>query len=169
MSKIKFASMITLFITIAFLFAAGCGEQKKEEAQTGDEPNTIKSDTSMSETSSDPSSDKEPVVEEPVVNIPDLKGTWTGKFDSRSTTLKITEQDSVSFKGSITINYREVINQQVSGTLDVEKKTFTMKDLLHSRYAGNYSGKLSEDLNNITGSFTSRVDKNTFTFNLNRK
>lgn len=164
MSKIRFASMITLFITIAILFVAGCGEKKNEDAQTGDEPNTNMSDTSMSETSSDPSS-----IEEPVVNIPDLKGTWTGKFDSRTTTLKITEQDSVSFKGSITINYREVINQQVSGKIDPEKNTFTMNDLLHHRFAGSYTGKFSEDLNNLDGSFTEKASKRNAQFNLKRK
>lgn len=161
MSNNRFAGIITLFLSVIILFAAGCGEQKKEEPQN--------EDPQKSEQIEQPKAEEPVVVEEPVVNIPDLKGTWTGKFDSRATTLKITEQDSVSFKGTITINYREVINQQVSGKINLEKNTLTMKDLLHSRYAGSYSGKLSEDLSTYSGTFTSNVDKNNFSFNLKRK
>ena len=164
MSKIKFTSIITLFLAIAILFAAGCGEQKKEEAQTDDKPNTSMSDTAMSETSSDPSS-----IEEPAVVIPDLIGTWTGKFDGHTTTLKITEQDSVSFKGNIVINYRDVINQQVSGKFDIEKSTFTMKDMIKGRYAGSYRGKISDEYNILAGTFFLKADNKTVSFNLKRK
>ncbi|MDP2364309.1 MAG: hypothetical protein Q8M94_11155, partial [Ignavibacteria bacterium] len=110
-----------------------------------------------------------PEVEIPVVQIPDLKGKWTGKFDGRVTTLNITEQDGLTYKGSITINYRDVINQQVSGKINLEKKTFTMNDLLHHRFAGNYSGKISEDLNTLAGTFIQKVDKRQSQFNLKRK
>lgn len=161
MSNKNFAGIITLFLFAIILFAAGCGEQKKEEPKVEDEK--------KSETIEQPKAEEPTIVETPAVVIPDLKGTWTGKFDSRATTLKITEQDSVSFKGTITINYREVINQQVSGKIDVEKNTLTMKDLLHSRYAGSYSASLSEDMSTLSGTFTQNVEKTKFTFNLKKK
>jgi len=154
-----------LFFAFTILFTAGCGEQKQEEPKTEEQ----KSETTEQPKAEEPTISEKPVIEEPIIKIPDLTGTWTGRFDNRSTTLKITEQDSTSFKGAITIQYREVINQQVSGTIDPEKKTISMKDLLHSRYAGSYSGTLSEDLNTFSGSFISNVDKNRFTFNLKRK
>jgi len=98
-----------------------------------------------------------------------MLGTWSGTFDSRACTLKITKQDSTAFSGSITINYREVVNQSVSGTINVEKNTVSMKDQIHSRYMGTYSGKLSSDIKNMSGTFTITVDKKNLSFNLNKK
>jgi hypothetical protein len=86
--------------------------------------------------------------------LPDITGIWTGKLEYHSSVLKITEQDSLNFKGNITTNFREVINQQVSGKFDPVNKTLTMKDLLHSRYQGTYSAKLSDDLKSFEGTFT---------------
>lgn len=166
MSNKNFAGIITFVLFAFILFAAGCGEQKKEEPKVEDE---IKSETIEQPKAEEPKAEEPTIVEKPAVVIPDIKGTWTGKFDSRATTLKITEQDSVSFKGTITINYREVINQQVSGKIDVEKNTLTMKDLLHSRYAGSYSAVLSEDMSTLSGTFTQNVEKTKFTFNLKKK
>ncbi|PIP79252.1 MAG: hypothetical protein COW85_01775, partial [Ignavibacteria bacterium CG22_combo_CG10-13_8_21_14_all_37_15] len=96
-------------------------------------------------------------------------GIYTGKFDSRATTLKITEQTDSKFSGSITINYRETINQKISGELDQEKMTVTMKDMLHSRFAGTYSAKLSEDGKKLSGTFTQNVEKTKYSFSLNKK
>jgi len=103
------------------------------------------------------------------VTIPDLKGKWTGTFDKRTTTLRITEQDGKTFKGSITINYREVINQQVSGTINEKTMEVSMKDLLHSRYAGTYKGKITEDMKKLSGTFTQNVEKTKFSFSLKRQ
>ena len=63
-----------------------------------------------------------------------LVGTWSGKFDGRKTVLKITNQDGENFNGKITINYRDVINQEVKGTFNSENNTITMQDQLHSRF-----------------------------------
>jgi len=101
--------------------------------------------------------------------ILDLKGTYSGTLDSRATTLKITEQTDTTFTGSITINYREVINQKISGKLDQEKMTATMKDVLHSRFAGTYSAKISEDGKKLSGTFTQNVEKTKYSFSLTKK
>lgn len=102
-------------------------------------------------------------------SIPDLTGTYTGTFDQRPTTLRITEQNEEEFKGAITINYREVINQDVSGKINYEKNTFSMKDLLHSRFRGTYEGTVSEDGRNLSGTFTMDLDNSKFKFNLTKK
>lgn len=101
--------------------------------------------------------------------VPDLKGKWNGTFDKRATTLSITEQNGMEFKGNITINYREVINQQVSGKIDTSANKVTMKDLLHSRFAGSYSAKLGKENKNLSGTFTMNVGGQKLSFNLSKK
>ena len=69
---------------------------------------------------------KKPVVEE-MISIPDIKGTWTGVFDGKSTTLQITEQTDSSFSGKITINYKQTLNQDVKGNFSPAALKISMK------------------------------------------
>ncbi len=98
-----------------------------------------------------------------------MVGTWTGKLDSRHTTLTITKQDGNNFEGKIQINYRTPIKQKIKGSFNAKTKTITMADQLHSRYKGKYSGKLSNDGKTYTGTFTTNVDKKNFKFKLVKK
>ena len=102
-------------------------------------------------------------------SVPDIKGTWVGKFDNRKTKLIITEQNGNSFKGEITINYRNVIKQKVEGSINPKTKKIKMKDLLHSRYQGTYEGTLSEDMKKFEGTFTMKVDGKKFGFSLTKQ
>jgi len=101
--------------------------------------------------------------------IPDIKGTWTGTFDSRSTVLNITEQTDSSFTGKISISYRQAINQDVKGFFSPTTMSMEMIDQLHSRFQGKYNGKLSEDGNKYSGTFIMDLDGSKFSFNLNKK
>lgn len=152
--KIFFAIIIIFAINI-FLACEKKIEQKEE----------VKSESISEDTISVVS---EPVVEEPIT-IPDLKGKWTGVFDSRSTTLNIAEQTDSSFSGKISINYRQVINQEVKGSFSPTTLKMNMNDQLHSRYEGSYSGKLSKDFNTYSGTFTMKVDGKKFSFNLKKQ
>jgi len=162
MKKHTFKSLFTTMLLLSILVQFGC-EKKTEKIEQPKEE--VKTEEVMPDTSS---SIKEPVTEVKAT-IPDIKGTWTGKFDNRTSTLIITEQDGLNFKGSLTINYRDVINQQVSGKLNLEEKTFTMNDQLKNRFAGSYSGKISEDMNTLQGTFIQTVDKRKSQFNFKRK
>jgi len=151
---------------LALLVLTSCEQKKTEELSVPKDTLQVKAegavpvDSLLKDTT---------IIKEPEVVIPDLKGKWTGTFDQRATTLRITEQDGNSFKGAITINYREVINQQVSGTINEKTMDVSMKDLLHSRYAGSYKGKLSEDMKKLSGTFTQNVEKTRFSFNLKKQ
>lgn len=101
--------------------------------------------------------------------IPDMIGKWTGALDGRATTLTITEQNENTFSGTIIINYRQVSNKAVSGTIDVESYQISMRDTQKFRYAGTYSGKLSYDKTKFSGTFTIPVDNNSFSFSLTKK
>ena len=154
-----FKMLFTVLVTVAVIAFIGC-EKKTEQQQTDiktevDAPDTI-------------SAIQDPVVEEKI-EIPDLRGTWTGTFDKRATTFKITEQTDSSFSGKITINYRQVINQEVKGTFNPATLKMTMEDQLHSRFEGKYDGKLNKELNNFSGIFTMKLDGSKFSFNLNKK
>ncbi len=107
-------------------------------------------------------------VEEVVMGT-SLTGVWTGKLDSRVTTLSITKQDGNNIEGKITVNYRKPINQDVKGSFNADTKTLTMEDQLHSRFKGKYSGKLSEDGKTYSGTFTTLVEKKNYKFTLIKK
>jgi hypothetical protein len=101
----RFIIVIILSTTIAFL---GC-EKKTEKPE-------IKPDTT---TKTIPAPVEIPVVvdtvkpevEIPVVQIPDLKGKWTGKFDSRATVLEITKQTDISIKFNKFYRLIKIINR----------------------------------------------------------
>lgn len=98
-----------------------------------------------------------------------LVGTWKGELESKATTLKITDQKENEFNGTIVVNYREQVNQKISGKINPETKEVTMKDMIKARTAGTYKGKLSEDGKKLSGTFTTTVDKITVKFNLTLK
>jgi predicted membrane protein len=158
----KFLAVLMLS---AFLIYFGCEKKAENSKQTQQE---VTSETISPDSTSSVATESEPGNENKI-QIPDIKGTWTGTFDKRATTLKITEQTDSSFSGKITINYREVINQEVKGTISPSTGKISMKDQLHSRYQGKYNGKLSEEGNNFSGTFTMDLDGKKFTFNLNKK
>lgn len=162
MKKHTFKSLFTTMLLLSILAQFGC-EKKTEKIEQPKEE--VKTEEVMPDTSS---GIKEPVTEVKIT-IPDIKGTWTGTFDKRATTLTITEQTDSSFSGKISISYREVINQEVKGTFSPTTLKMNMTDQLHSRYQGSYSGKLSKELNNYSGTFTMKLDGSKFSFNLNKK
>jgi PBP1b-binding outer membrane lipoprotein LpoB len=135
-SSIIVVSALALF---SFVFLANGCEKKVEEPKQVEQP-----------------------VDTPIVveqSVPDLVGTWKGTFDKRACTLKITDQEGLSFEGSITVNYRDAKNQKIKGSFDTEKLTFKMSDQIRNREAGSYSGKFNEDLSVMRGSFTVSADE----------
>lgn len=106
---------------------------------------------------------------EEVVNNKAFVGVWVGKLDSRLTTLTITGEEGNDITGKIVINYKTPMNQEVKGAFNPEKKTLVMEDQLHSRFKGKYSGKISDDGKTYSGTFTTLVDKNSYSFNLVKK
>lgn len=144
-----------ILLIACILFIIGC--QKKEEKVIQQTPTTQTAPTAIDTT------------KKTADVIADIKGKYSGTFDKRATVLNIKEQDGNKFKGSITINYREVINQQVSGDFDPKTLKFTMTDLLHSRFQGKYNGKFSEDKAKMSGTFTMKLDGSKFNFNFTKK
>ena len=167
MSKSKSLKWIlTALVMLTVVVYFGCEKKtdKTESQMDNVETETIVPDTASNETITE----IEPVDEIEIV-IPDLKGTWTGTFDSRSTVLNITEQTDSSFSGKISISYRQAINQDVIGSFSPSTMNMKMKDQLHSRFRGKYNGKLSKDADNYSGTFTMDLDESKFSFNLNKK
>lgn len=168
-----FSSLVTgiagcMLISATFIIT-GCQKKQEQPQQQEQSQNNQQAPADTAKAPADTQSKTQAQPEAQKAQTADLKGTWKGKFDQRATTLKITEMDGNNFKGTITINYREVINQQVSGTIDPATKKVTMKDLLHSRFAGKYSGKVSDDMNSLSGTFTMNLDGSKFQFNLAKK
>ena len=106
--------------------------------------------------------------ENPTVETPNVIGKWTGVFDGKTIVLDITEQTDSNFSGKINISYRQAINQEVKGTFSPTTLIMTMTDQLHSRFQGVYSGSLSKEANNFSGTFTLNNDGSKYSFNLNK-
>lgn len=154
-------AVLIVFTSITYI---GC-EQKNDRAEQPENAKVSADTTSIAFKSEEP---KDTVVVAKII-VPDMIGTWNGTFDGRSCTLKITEQIDSSFTGKITINYRQVTNQDIKGILYPRTGEITMADQLHSRYQGKYKGELSTNNNNFSGTFTMDNDGTKYSFNLNRK
>jgi len=161
----KHTSFKSLFISLVLLSVIlyfGCEKKVEKTDQPKEE---ITTDGVTPDTTVDV---KDPVIEEKI-SIPDIKGTWTGIFDGKSTTLNITEQTDSSFSGKITINYKQTLNQDVKGNFSLSTLKMSMVDQLHSKFMGKYIGNLSEDFKKFSGTFTKNLDNSTYSFNLNKK
>jgi len=163
---IKKLSGIFILLTAALtiLFLTGCGERERETPQTGEDT------TAIMEGETDTTSQMEDSLAlNKEVEIPDITGTWTGKLDAHNSTLRITEQNGLSFKGRISTNFREVLNQEIAGEFDPETRTLKMRDTYQARNMGTYTAKLSEDMSSMTGTFTITHDKKNFSFNYRKQ
>ncbi len=162
---LKYFVLLLFSITVFW----GCDSSKESAENVLEKTNDAISETAekvdevAKETIENVSDEAEKMVEQIK-----LVGTWSGKFDSRATTLIIEEQNGNDFTGKITINYKSIINQEVKGTFNPETKEVVMQDQLRSRYKGSYKGKLSEDNLNISGVFTVKLDGNKKNFNLKK-
>jgi hypothetical protein len=163
---ISLKQFFAVFIMLTSMVYFGCEKKtgKAEGSQGDDKPEKITQDTASGVPGT---AKKEPVVETKRT-IPAITGKWTGTFDKRAAVLTITEQTDSSFTGKISISYREAINQDVKGTLSPATMSIAMTDQLHSRYQGKYKGKLSEDGNKYSGTFTTNLDGSKFSFTLNK-
>jgi hypothetical protein len=146
-------------IIVAVIAFIGC-EKKTEQQQS-----EVKTEVDLPDTIS--------TIEDPIaevkIEIPDLKGTWTGTFDKRTTTLTITEQTDSNFSGNLSIKYRETIKQNVKGSFSPSTFKVSMEDQIHSKFMGKYNGKFSDDFKMFSGTFTKNRDGVTTSFTLNKK
>ncbi|MDH7515972.1 MAG: hypothetical protein QHI48_08880 [Bacteroidota bacterium] len=161
-------------VVLILIAGSGCGQKKTEEQKdtTKAQPTAVQTPAAVDTTkqAADTAAAEKPAQPtEPEKKIPDLTGTWTGTLDQRPTRLTIAKQDGISFEGSITISYREAIHQKIAGSIDPTTNKVRMRDLLHSRYMGTYSGSLSADLATMKGTFTQTTDKRSSSFVLKKK
>jgi len=156
---------LSVLIVLTAMVYFGCEKKAEDSRQTQEE---VTSETISPDSTSSVATEGEPGIEN-TIQIPDMKGVWSGTFDKRATTLTITEQADSSFSGKITINYKQVINQDINGFFSPFTMKVSMSDQLHSRYMGKYNGSLSNDSKNFSGIFTMNRDGSKFSFNLNKK
>lgn len=123
-------------------------------------------------------SGKEPSVETKKQNegapkeeakVTDVKGKYSGTFDKKSAVLNITDQTNNSFKGNLTVNYRNTLKQDVEGDFDSKSMEFTMKDVNPGKFQGTYKGKFSDDFSTLSGTFSLKSKGGSYSFNLKKK
>jgi hypothetical protein len=163
-NKASFYNYFPLLLLIFSLVVLSSGCEKKAEKPEGEK--TSSDTTSM--VGSEKSKKDTTVMADTTKMYPDLTGTWTGKFDSRATTFKITEQTKDSFKGHMIISYKKPLDKDISGNINL-KMQITMKDLTHSRFMGKYSGTLSSDGKKMSGGFTMNADNSKYNFTFSKK
>jgi len=148
---------LLLFLTVStFSFFTGC--EKKEVPKE-----TVKTPAETT---------PQPVAEQPKVEekkAPDLKGIYSGTIGGKSMTLKITEQTDSSFEGSVSMNFKDPINQKVKGKINLTTGEITMSDLLKQIYQGFYVGKMNSDFTTIAGTWSIKTGNQKFNFTIKKK
>lgn len=160
-NEVIYKWMFIVIIVFAAITYVGC-EQKNDMAQHPENNKVTANNNNKQIEQSNASVETKTL-------FPDLKGTWSGTFDGRSSVLNILEQSDSSFSGKITTNYRQVMNQDIKGTLTLSKMEITMTDQLQNRSQGKYNAVLSSDMQMISGTFTIDRDGSKYTFNLKKK
>ncbi len=160
-----FKQFLPVLILSVSLFFVGCEKKAEESKQT---PDGVKGENVSPDTSASVTPEVEPAAENKI-QIPDIKGTWTGTLDKRNTTLIITEQTDSSFSGNLSIKYKETLEQNVKGNFSSATRKVLMEDQIHSKYQGKYDGTFSEDFKNFSGTFTKNRDGSQYSFNLKKK
>ncbi len=160
--KTSLSKYISVLILISSLVVLSAGCQKNAEKPEGE--TTKKDTTNMVQPGTDTTA-----AADTTKKYPDLTGTWTGKFENHSATLKITEQHNENFKANLSVSYREPMNKTISGTITRESNKMTMKDDTKSRYDASYNATLSEDMKKISGTAHFKVDGNNESFTFTKK
>lgn len=150
--------IITLILTT--LIYIGCEKKEPPKEETAQNEQVMPKDTlSVAKTDSVPNA-------KPEIKMPEIKGTWKGSMTKRATVLEISDVSENKFRGSISIAFKDPLNQTISGTFDAETGTFSMQDLKQHRFQGTYKGTFSKDFNEMSGTFTIKADGQKFNFNL---
>lgn len=164
--------LIFTIILSSIIFLLSCDSAKEKVEETAKNAGEIANEAAEKGTElADEAAKKAEEASEKLEKFVDqdfLVGTWSGKLDSRSTTLTITSQKGNDFEGKIKINYRNPTNQEIKGAISEDGKTIEMKDQIQYRNKGIYKGTLSEDGKNFSGMFTILVDKKNHSFNLTK-
>ena len=147
------------------LLLGGC-QKKQEEPKPAATPATAQTAPAVDSTAIKAQAAK--ATEKAAKEIK-MTGTWEGEMSGKTAILKITEQKGNEFSGTVVLMFKEKINQKVKGTLNPETKEVKVSDQLHSVDAGDYVGKLNDELNKYSGTFTVRSNGQKLKFNLKLK
>ena len=77
--------------------------------------------------------------------IKELVGTWTGTFEGRDATLNITNASSEGLKATIHVQYKNLTNEELKGSVNTVTNTIHFDDVhkngtLDGQYNGSFSG-----------------------------
>ncbi len=165
MKFVKITSLQIFFVLFAFtIFLTSCDSSDDKEVRNDN--NDVVKKIDVNNTADTLEADTSKTLSK---KGNQFEGAWSGTFDSRNATLKITSQTGNEFQGEISVNYHDQLVKPVAGSFDKEQKTFTMRDTQSGRFAGTYSGKLSDDMSKMNGTFTMKTDNSNYSFTLTKK
>ncbi len=158
-TKASLSKYISVLFLVSSLIIISAGCEKKAEKPEGE--NTMTDTTKMVQPDTTAKADT-------TKKYPDITGTWTGKFESHSATLKISDQKDENFTAYLTVQYREPMNKAISGNFQADNK-ISMKDGVKSRSEATYDATLSDDGMKITGTSTLKLNGSKANFTFNKK
>lgn len=99
-----------------------------------------------------------------------LIGTWNGTFEDRNATLEITEVDAKNVKATISVQYSNLINEELKGTINTQSGTIQLDDV-HSNgiLDGQYNGTFTDGkMNALKGSYKNYTTQKQVEFNFEK-
>lgn len=89
-----------------------------------------------------------------------LQGEWEGTFDGRDAVMQISKAQKEAVEATITVKYRELITENVTGAINMEDKTLHLDDVhANGNLDGEYNGKFNDDFTEMSGTYQNYTTK----------
>lgn len=89
-----------------------------------------------------------------------LQGEWKGTFDGRDAVMQISKAGKEAVEATISVKYRELINEALTGSVNMEEKRFHFDDVhANGNLDGEYNGKFNDDFTEMSGTYQNYTTK----------
>lgn len=94
-----------------------------------------------------------------------LQGEWKGTFDGRDAVMQISKAQKELVEATITVKYRELINENLTGAINMEDKILHLDDVhANGNLDGEYDGKFNDDFTEMSGTYQNYTTKKQVSF-----
>lgn len=98
-----------------------------------------------------------------------IKGEYKGIFDNKNALFNVVEAVPGRVDATIKVKYKNLINESLKGTINIDSRTFHFDDLnINNKLDGEYNGSFNEDFSEFSGIYRNYKTKKQVEFKFNK-